>query len=190
MNIYDFDGTLFPGDSTAAFCIYAYRKNPALLRFLPRQGWAFARYLLKMTDKTAMKEQLYSFFRAIDAEALAEEFWERNEKKIFPFYLAQQKETDIIISASPEFLLRPICRRLGIRRLIASRVDSKTGKTEGKNCWGPEKVTRLWETCQVEHCDEFYSDSRSDLPLARLADRAFLVDKQKGTLTPWDTGKQ
>ncbi len=45
-----------------------------------------------------------------------------------------RKEDDVIISASPEFLLRPICNRLGIRHLIASRVDARSGAYDGQNC--------------------------------------------------------
>ena len=47
------------------------------------------------------------------------------------WYMKQQKEDDIIISASPDFLLRPICKRLGIHSLNASNVNIYTGKIEG-----------------------------------------------------------
>ena len=60
MNIYDFDGTLYAGDSTVDFLLFSLRKHPGLLRFLPLQGIAFFKYyVLKATDKTAMKEQFY-----------------------------------------------------------------------------------------------------------------------------------
>ena len=35
MNIYDFDGTLYDGDSTFDFILYSLKKHPSLLRFLP-----------------------------------------------------------------------------------------------------------------------------------------------------------
>ena len=46
---------------------------------------------------------------------------------------------DVIISASPEILLTEICRRLGIKYLIASKVEKITGKYYGENCYGKEK---------------------------------------------------
>lgn len=185
MNIYDFDGTIYHGDSTFDFYFYALKKHPGLVRFLPKQAVAFALYALKRIDKTNMKERFYTFLTGIDAEGMLEAFWDTHEKNIYPYYKAQQKEDDIIISASPEFLLKPICARLGIRHLMASRVDPKTGAYTGLNCWGSEKVRRLEAQMGITHCDEFYSDSHSDAPLAGIAHKAFLVDKE-GNLRQWD----
>lgn len=184
MNIYDFDKTLYGADSTMDFILFSLKKHPALLRYLPVQGVAFIKhYVLKATDKTAMKEQFYRIFRGYDPEALLEEFWDTHQHKIFPWYSEQQEETDIVISASPEFLLKPICARLGIKHLIASRVDPKTGKYTGPNCHGPEKVVRLKNELGHTHCDKFFSDSYSDQPLANIADEAYLI--VKGEITPW-----
>ena len=185
MNIYDFDKTLCRGDSTAAFLKYSFCKYPALVRFLPGMGLAAAKYyLLKQGTKTQMKQKFYRVFTGYDAESLAEEFWSKNEDRIFHWYPDQQEESDIVISASPEFLLRPICAKLGIRHLIASRVDPKTGIYTGENCWGPEKPIRLKEEMGITHCDKFFSDSYSDQPLADIADEAFLILKD-GTIAPW-----
>ena len=76
---------------------------------------------------------------------------------------------------------------LGIQRLIASRVDARTGKFIGPNCRGQEKVVRLKEEFGIDRFDRFYSDSTSDLPLAQLAQQAFLI--RKGQITPWDIPK-
>lgn len=183
MNIYDFDKTLYGSDSTMDFIFYSFRKHPALVRFLPEIGWAAAWYAMKRIDKTAMKQHFYHIFTGYDAEGLLEEFWDSHQHKIFPWYPGQQEETDIVISASPEFLLKPICKRLGIRHLIASRVDSRTGSYTGANCWGPEKVVRLKDEMGITHCDKFFSDSYSDQPLADIAEEAFLI--VKGDICPW-----
>lgn len=185
MNIYDFDGTIYGGDSTLDFLKYSLLKRPALMRFLPGMCLsAFSYYGLKQGDKTAMKERFYRIFSGYDAQALLEEFWDKHQHKIFSWYPEQQEETDIIISASPEFLLKPICARLGIRYLIASRVDSRTGKYIGRNCHGPEKPVRLKEELGYTHCDKFYSDAYSDQPLAEIADKAYIV-KKDGSITDW-----
>lgn len=184
MNIYDFDGTIYHGDSTMDFILYSLKKHPALVRFLPIQAMAFLRYKQKKVDKTTMKEQFYRMLSGYDAAALLEEFWDNHQHKIYSWYPDQQEGGDIIISASPEFLLRPICRRLGIRHLIASRVDVRTGKYTGLNCWGPEKVVRLKDEMDIDHCTKFFSDSHSDQPLADIADEAYLV-KKDGTVIPW-----
>ena len=71
-----------------------------------------------------MKQRYYSFFRGIDAVEMAERFWDENISKIRAWYKGLQKPDDLVITASPEFLIKPICRRLGIQNLIASEVPS------------------------------------------------------------------
>lgn len=183
MNVYDFDGTIYHGDSTVDFYFYALRHSPSLVRYLPKQLWAFGMYGLKRMEKTRMKEIFYTFLQGIDAQALVERFWDSHQEKIYSWYPEQQEQTDVVISASPEFLLEPICARLGIRHLMASRVDAKTGSYTGVNCWGPEKVLRFRERFPEGEIENFYSDSHSDQPLADLAERAWLV--VKGKIVDW-----
>ena len=180
MNAYDFDKTIYNGDSTFHFFKFILKKHPHLIpSFLVKSGYNFILYRLKKITKTKMKEQFYSIFTKIDAEALLCEFWDTHEKNIKKFYMENQRDDDLIISASPEFLLAPICKRLGITHLIASRVDVKTGKYTGENCWGEEKVVRFKEVYGDAEVGEFYSDSYSDTPMARLARTAYLVKGDK-----------
>ena len=184
MNVYDFDGTIYDGDSTVDFFLFALKRKPSLIRYAPRQALGFLLYGLKQIGKTQLKEAFFSFLAGIDTEELADDFWKQNCNKIFSWYPQQQQPDDILISASPEFLLKPICRQLGITHLIASKVDIHSGRFTSENCRGAEKVRRLAEEYLVIHIDKFYSDSRSDLPLAQIADQAFLI--KNGAITPWE----
>ena len=115
-----------------------------------------------------------------DMDAELVRFWDGHIKNVKKWYLDMKREDDVIISASPEFLLAECCRRLGIKHLIASRVDPKTGKYEGLNCYGDEKPKRFDEYFGAERRGEieaFYSDSYSDVPMAVIAKRAYLVKK-------------
>ncbi len=184
MNVYDFDGTIYNGDSTVDFFLYALKHNPFLLRFFPKQLWGVVLYVLKRIDKTCLKEYFFSFLTAIKTEELVEKFWNQNQSKIYSWYLDQKKPDDVVISASPEFLLLPICKRLNIVCLIASRVNTETGKFIGKNCYGAEKVRRLKTEYNAPRIEEFYSDTHSDLPLAKIADRAYFV--VQGKIFDWN----
>ena len=93
-----------------------------------------------------------------------------------------KQDSDIIISASPEFLLKPICDELGVT-MLGTRVSNKTGQFDGENCHGQEKVRRLYELLPNAEIDEFYSDLYCDTPLARLAKEAYIVKGER--LTPW-----
>ena len=183
MNVYDFDGTIYDGDSTVDFFLFALKKSPSMIRFVPKQIKGFILYGMKKIGKTELKEYFLSFLSAIDAEELVNRFWEQNRYKIYKWYLEQQKADDIIISASPEFLLMPICQKLGIQHLIASKVDARSGAFFGKNCHGMEKVQRLFTEYHVTHINQFFSDSYSDVPLAHMADQAFFI--KKGSVTEW-----
>ena len=81
----------------------------------------------------------------------------------------------MIISASPEFLLSEICSRIGIKRLIASRVDKSTGEYSGLNCYGSEKVLRYREVFD-EDIENFYSDSKSDQPMRDISLKGYIVE--------------
>lgn len=185
MNIYDFDGTIYDGDSSFELYFYALTKHPSVLRWVPIQLGGFISYKTGKITKTKFKERFYSFYRSIpDMDAFLEDFWNAKTCKIKAFYLTQKRDDDIIISASPEFQLRVICDRLGVKNLIASEVDKKTGECIGENCRGEEKIIRLREVFPDATIDEFYSDSSADLPLARLAKTPFLV--KGNTITKWD----
>ena len=183
MNVYDFDKTIYYNDSTSDFYIFCLKRHPSIVRHFPKTMAAFIAYIMHIKTKTQFKEVMYSFLLEVDIEKDLKEFWETHKNKIKPWYLEQKKEDDVIISASPEFLLRPVCDQLGIRCLMASRVDSKTGKYTGINCHGKEKVTRFREVFGNAEIDEFYSDAYCDTPLAEIAEKSYMV---KGdTRKPW-----
>ncbi|MEG1525431.1 MAG: haloacid dehalogenase-like hydrolase [Clostridia bacterium] len=174
-NVYDFDGTIYDGDSTAHFYRYCAARQPRMLLDLPAVGVAFLGMSLGLVEKTRAKQRLYRFLTFLpDVNAYVADFWATHRQRIKPWYLAQKCRDDLIISASPDFLLAPICAELGVA-LLASRVDPHTGETEGLNCHDVEKVRRMRERDPDSEVAQFYSDSLSDLPLAELAQEAFLV---------------
>lgn len=176
VNAYDFDKTIYDGDSTTDFYLYCLKKYKKTWFFLIPNAVFGLLFLLRIMGKTKFKQRVYRFLLFIPNidEALAD-FWNAHKKNIKDFYYKQKREDDFIISASPEFLLKPMIEELGLKYLIASRVDQYTGIYSGVNCYGEEKVKRLKLQYPNVSIDEFYSDSRSDDPLARISKKAFLV---------------
>ena len=70
---------------------------------------------------------------------------------------------------------------------MASVVDEHTGKYSGINCHGEEKVRRYREMFGDIKIHEFYSDSYSDTPLAKISEKAFIVKGNQ--LLDWDFSK-
>lgn len=188
MNVYDFDKTIYDGDSTADFYLFCLGRHKKILLTVPSLFAAFIKfYVFRRGSKTEFKQVMYRFLTCCEPERDLKDFWDKNIGKIKTFYLKQQKESDVIISASPLFLLTPACERLGIKHLMASNVDVRTGIYSGVNCHGEEKVRRYREKFGNEKIDEFYSDSYSDAPLAEIAGRAYLVKKNE--ILNWDKSR-
>ena len=184
MNTYDFDNTIFYPDSSVTFYLYCLRKFPgAVLPTAPKSLIKAAAYKFGRLSAKKLKEQLFSFLPKIpDIDATVARFWEENRRRIAPWYLAQKTEEDLIISASPEFLLEPICRELGVK-LLGTRMDKHSGRISGENCHDTEKVRRFREAFPKASTENFYSDSLTDSPMAEIADRAYIV--KKNDVRPW-----
>ena len=181
MNVYDFDGTIYRGDSSIDFYLFCLYSDPALIKCLPKQLWGIVLYVLKIIDKTKLKEKFFCFIKYIDIENFVYDFWNSNENKIMKWYLDQKKEDDLIISASPDFLLKNICERLSIKNLIATVFDTDNCKIIGENCRGQEKLRRYKEQYGNVNIENFYSDSESDLPLAKISKHSYKVKGVKAS---------
>ena len=184
MNVYDFDKTIYHPDSSCHFFLYCLKRFPKLVRpALGRSLLPALRYRLGRTGAKDLKEHLFSYLSALPGtDQVVADFWKEHEKNLQPWYLQQKREDDLIVSASPDFLLRPVAEKLGVR-LIATPMDPASGRILGENCHDEEKVRRLREEYPDAVVDCFYSDSLSDAPLAKLAKQAFLV--RRGELSPW-----
>jgi hypothetical protein len=177
INLFDFDETIYDGDSTVDFFKFIFKKKPITIFWLFVMLLFVILYVLRIINKTTMKETFYKIFTFIDVnDDLLKEFWDSHEKNIKEFYIDRKHEDDIVISASPEFLLKPICNRLGVKDMMASKVDPKTGKYDGINCHDVEKVRRLNEKYSNYYVMESFSDSiKSDRPILELAEKAYQV---------------
>ncbi len=176
VNVYDFDETIYKGDSSRDFYLYCLFKYKKLFLLQPKVAFYGILFLLKIYTKTQFKEKVFEFVKWIpDIDDVLKQFWDSHIHNIKDFYEDTKRDDDIIISASPEFLLKPAMPFIGNPILIGSKIDKYTGKYDGLNCYGSEKVSRLKNEYPEVEIEQFYSDSRSDSPLADLADEAYLV---------------
>ncbi len=184
MNAYDFDKTIYKNDSSTEFLIFCILRHPKAFCRIPAIFAGYVKFFIfKKGRKEDFKEKAFSVLRFCNLEKDVADFWEKNRKKIKNFYITQKREDDVIISASPQFLLEPICKALGIKHLICTQVRETDGKFLGANCWGKEKVIRFREIFGNISPEEFYSDSYSDTPMAKISEKAVLVKGDK--LLPW-----
>ena len=76
VNVYDWDKTIFPMDSTVAFVRWCLRRHPGVIWPLLRALVLLPGYWLGKVSKTAIKERMYGFLRRVpDVDAELEAFW-------------------------------------------------------------------------------------------------------------------
>ena len=189
MNVYDFDHTIYNGDSSVDFSCFYLRRHLTLLLCLPVQFFAVIGIKLGFLSVKHGKELFFSFLKLCPADQKdIMDFWKTHSNKMTSWYLEHQQPDDLIISASPEFLLQPFIESTLKKKVIATKVDSYSGKILGENCKGDEKVRLFFEHYPAGHIECFYSDSMSDTYLANIATCAFLVKNkstQKAELHDW-----
>jgi len=178
VNIYDFDKTIYDGDSSIDFYIFCIKRQKLLAFTIFRFLIFLILYKFKLKNKKQLKEEYFFFLKYLkNKEKVINDFFENNQKKIKKFYIAKNHSNDIIISASPVFLIEKFAKYLKVKDFIASEVDINTGKFISENCKGINKVKYLYKKYPQISVDEVYSDSLSDIPLMKIANNAYLVKK-------------
>ena len=65
MNVFDFDGTIYDGDSSVDFWLFCLQKKPSLLRCFPRQLRGAVLYKFGRITKEEFKSRYFSFVAGI-----------------------------------------------------------------------------------------------------------------------------
>lgn len=176
MTGYDFDKTIFDGDSFTHLWLYCLR-YVYIIVLLPYQLIVLLLFGIKLISRKTIKELFAVYLWLIPRkQKVIGRFWDKKLGRIKPWYLAQKREDDLIISASPYFLVRPACERLGLKNVIATDMSLSTGRIKGPNCYGLFKA-ELFERAYGSELtlEAFYSDSMSDLPMMQKSYEGFLV---------------
>lgn len=95
-----------------------------------------------------------------------------------------QNDTVVVITATNDFITKPIIKAYGIEHLIATKVEKNaegyTGKVKGVPCFQAGKITNLKSWLADKSLSlkgsYFYSDSHNDLPLLELVDNPIAVN--------------
>lgn len=195
--LFDMDGTLFPGDSQLRFAARIASRYPwrrlYLLLVLPAAFLTALRLLRPVTLKRLFLCYLWGMKRSLverEARAFAEE-------DILPILYPEVRErleahrragdACILVSASPEFYTAPVASLLRFDAVLATPVAygkrmplmpviPPPGNNKGAN-----KVLRLRQSGLIPEGVPIpdsvaYTDSRADLPMLDLCEKAVLVN--------------
>ncbi|NNM28876.1 MAG: HAD-IB family phosphatase [Akkermansiaceae bacterium] len=192
--LFDLDQTLHPWDTQLLFCNWILRAEPLrrlyLLLFLP------ALPLAKVLGSEGMKRIFLSFLWGMRRERLEElvrEFVGHIIPAICYDDLLEELVKEnmkgrrvILVSASPEFYVKPIGDALGVDASFGTRVEFGTSVPlfpdfTGGNNKGAVKVARLKEELGIagpQPDSAGYSDSKADLPMLELCEEITAVNPE------------
>lgn len=185
MNVYDFDGTIYPTDCTIGFGFWCMNRHPKLwFTFFPKMIVTLIRRKTGKIPEYLLQRTLFSFLTLVDDfDVQIERYWDKNEKKVAPWYLKQKRDDDLIISASPSCIIEPIANRLGVN-FMATEFDREFGVFTNNLMYAKEKAKYIFDH-GFPTIENFYSDSLADTPLALCAEKAHLVSNKARTVKPW-----
>ncbi len=179
MNVYDFDNTIYDGETLVDFIMYYIKTDPGIWKYVPKLLYIYFkdRFHLFTVDEAirAYAGFLEGYYVKIDTiEEDVKKFWDENERKIKPWYDKVRRDDDIIVSGTTDFLLDEIMKRMGIKNYIGSSIDKKTGKFE-RLCFLENKVKIFNAVFENAHIDNFYTDSMNDKAMMDISDHVFFV---------------
>lgn len=184
MNAYDFDNTIYNGESVFDFFMFCIKKDIWLIKFLPLVLFRLIEYKLNLLTiekiSKTVEKVINSFFKhaKFNYDGLIKEFWALNYKKLKPEFLKMLNENDLIITGCPNFLINYIKDDLKVKNIICTEFDLKTKKLNFI-CFGKNKVKIFKKKFKNRRIDKFYTDSLSDIPFMKLAQEVYFVNKDK-----------
>lgn len=185
MNVYDFDGTIFPTDCSIDFFVWCMKRHPKLcFTFAPKVVINLIKRKMGKMPEYLMQREFFCYLTLIDDfDEQIERYWDKNENKIAPWYLKQKRPDDLIISASPDCIIGPIANRLGVN-FVATEFNRKYGVFLNNLMYAQEKARYIFDH-GFPKIDNFYSDSLADTPLVLCAEKAYLVKNKAQTVVDW-----
>ena len=194
---FDLDKTIIAKSSTLAFTRPMFRAGLLSGTTLAKAGIAQAYYQAFGADHDQLervKEELSAMTKGWDREEIEAVVTETVDEVVAPLVYAEALaimeehrgagRRVVVISASPEEIVRPLCRYLGIDDVIATRaaVDEEgryTGELE-LYAYGPGKAKAMIEMAEREGIDlgasYAYSDSITDIPMLEAVGHPVVVN--------------
>ena len=158
MKVFDFDNTLYRGESAADLFFFMIKRNRKLKKHLPVILINLVKYKLCLVDKDKLESAINGLMKAIirsreELLAVTADFWRENSHKLNPGILRYMAPEDAVITASPRFLIEGIRDRLP---------DPDTGIDGGVDpSWIPVKKETRYDFYFHRLSPEFYFYARA-----------------------------
>lgn len=185
---FDFDGTITKKDTLLEFIRFAHGNTKFRIGFIVNSPWLILFKFGFIKNHSAKEKILSYFFKGMPIEKF-QQICNQFAKEIIPSLLRPAALVEIanlqlegfeiiIVSASPGNWIRPWAEKQGYITISTELAISNfkiSGKIDGKNCHGKEKVTRIKNIYNLTSFENIkaYGDSKGDIPMLKLANEFF-----------------
>ena len=185
---FDFDGTITTKDTLLEIIKYQKGSTFFYIGFILYSPLLIA-FKLKIISNSRAKQQILRFFFGNDrfkdfqfkCDAFADSILPRLIRPKALKEIRKLKDLDaevVIVSASAGNWIKSWTDSLGLKlisTILECRNEKITGRFEGRNCHGKEKVIRIKALYDLSQYDEIYcyGDSSGDKPMLSLANISF-----------------
>ncbi len=181
IKVFDFDNTLYHGESSVDLAFYMIRRNKRILLYVPSILINLAKYKMCLVDKEKAEQSINEFLKIAvkdkyEAADIVKCFWKENSHRLDKNMIKRISKNDVIITAGPDMLIDGIRDKLGTDNILSSVIDPDKREMIYFN-FGENKARRYKEIYGDTPIDSFYTDSFNDKPLMKLADKVYIVKK-------------
>ena len=179
MKVFDFDSTIYRGESPVDFTFYMIRHNKKIVRYVPRIMVTLAGYKMHLIKKEKLESLSNEFIEKVldDPDSLSEfvsQFWATHAHKLNKDIVRLIDSGDVIITASPSFLINGVSDMLNTRHILGTEIDLQQKKLVWYN-FGDNKVERYRSIYGYRQIDAFYTDSFYDEYLMDISREVYIV---------------
>ena len=182
MKVFDFDNTLYDGETLVDFFYYLCDKKEELNKYKGLVSFLLNLYeknLLPMplVKKVFNKHKNDFNYNLSNKDKYINEFWELNKHKLNKDLIKTIKKDDVIITATIDVLLNPIKKELKTKNILCSITNIETKEIEFM-CYKENKVIKYKEIYKDTPIDVLYTDSYADKPLMDISNKVILIDRK------------
>jgi len=185
---FDFDGTITKNDTLLQLILFQKGFWKTVFGSIPNLPWLTGYWMGFISNDRAKQKVLRFFFGGMPADVFQKKCDDFSER-VLPAMMRPAALQEIkklreegflicVVSSSAENWISGWAGRHSVE-LVATRLEVRegliTGKIEGKNCYGEEKVAGIRKRWNLEEFEQIfaYGDTAGDKPMLALANRSF-----------------
>jgi HAD superfamily hydrolase (TIGR01490 family) len=194
------DRTITKAVSGNVLALTAYRKGLMSNSDMLYGIWLLLGYKLSFKDPQKIIYEMAGWVKGIPEKTLNDLSVEITHKTLLPAVYpdaiseirmhSENKARTVILSSSPAPVCREMSKALGIDDFVCSELEVKDGILTGRSlrplCFGPEKVIRMKEYCEINNTDPgkcwYYGDSIADFPALSFSGFPVCINPDKKLL--------